>query len=132
MDSDCISCRASDCSSALAASIAFVGQSFGATANATKADTDELIACAVQAEARGDVSKSLEILHEIIRIDPENQLARWQLGQIKVDKQWVAVEEAQRRTSADPLQGEYRERRAAVGDRPQEQLAIAKWAARTV
>ena len=113
---------------ALATSIAFVGPSFGATADSKKADTEGLIASAAQAEARGDVSKSLEILHEIIRIDPENQRAHWQLGQIKVDKQWVAVEEAQRRTSADPLQGEYRERRAAVGDRAQEQLAIAKWA----
>ena len=45
-----------------------------------------------------------------------------------MDKQWVAVEEAQRRASADPLQDEYRERRAAAGNRAQEQLALAKWA----
>ena len=62
------------------------------------------------------------------RIDPENQLATWQLGQVKVDKQWMAVEEAQRRASADPLQDEYRERRTAAGDRAKEQLAVAKWA----
>src|SRR4051812_45397910 len=83
---------------ALAAGIAFVGPSFGRAAESTKANTDGLFASAAQAEARGDVSKSLEILHEIIRIDPENQRARWQLGQIKVDKQWVAIEEAERRT----------------------------------
>src|SRR5215210_7915354 len=101
--------------SALAATVALVGPSFGATPESTKSDVERLVAAAAQAEVRGDISQSFALLHDAIRIDPENQPAHWQLGQVKVDKQWVTVEEAQRRAAADPLQAEYRERRAAAG-----------------
>ena len=112
--------------SALTAALA--GLSFAATAESTKADVDRLVAAAGQAEISGDISNSFALLHDAIRIDPENRLARWQLGQVKIDNQWTTVEEAQRRASSDPLQAEYREHRAmaAAGD-VQGQLAIAKW-----
>src|SRR3954464_15648832 len=96
---------------AFAAIGALAGPSFGATADSTKADVEKLIGAAAQAEQSGNAAKSLGLLHDAIRIDPENRVARWQLGQIKVDNQWVAIEEAQRRAAADPLQAEYRERR---------------------
>ena len=47
---------------ALAATIAFAGQSFGGTAESTKSDVERLVAAAAQAEVRGDVSKSRELL----------------------------------------------------------------------
>ena len=96
----------------LVLTVALVGQSFGATAQSTKTSVERLVTAAAQAEISGDVSKSLSLLQDAIRIDPENQLVHWQLGQLKVDKQWVTVEEAQRRASADPLQAEYRQRRS--------------------
>src|SRR5712671_2018610 len=98
----------------LAATIALVGPSFGATAESTKSDVERLVAAAAQAEIGGDSSKSFALLHDAIRIDPENESVRWQLGQVKVDKQWVTVEEAQCRAAADSLQAEYRERRTAA------------------
>src|SRR5215213_1649860 len=102
---------------ALVAAIIFtlVGETFGVMPHSTKPDGERLVAAAMQADISGEVLKSFALLHDAIRIDPENQLARWQLGQIKVDKQWLTVEEAQRRASADPLQTEYRDRRAAAG-----------------
>src|SRR4051812_37801603 len=112
---------------ALGATMGLVGQSFGASAESTKLEIDRLIAEAARAEISGDISKSSALLHDAIRIDPENQLARWQLGQVQVEKQWVAVEEAQHRAAADPLQLEYRQRRAAMGNNPPGQLALAKW-----
>ncbi len=90
---------------AMAATVALVGQSFGGTPESTKSDVDQLVVAAAHAEISGDVSKSFALLHDAIRINPENQLARWRLGQIKVDKQWVTVEEAhaaRRRTRFRP------------------------------
>lgn len=113
--------------SALALTIALAGNSLGATSESTKTSVERLVTAAAQAEINGDVSKSLSLLKDAIRIDPENPRVHWQLGQVKIDKQWVIVEEAQRRTLADPLQTEYRERRKAAGDNPQGQLALAKW-----
>jgi hypothetical protein len=112
---------------ALVVTVVLVGRSFGATAESTKTEVDRLVASAAQAEISGDTSKSFSLLQDAIRVDPENPLARWQLGQIKVDKQWATVEEAQRRASADPLQAEYRERRTAAEGNPQGQLTVAKW-----
>src|SRR2546421_1424083 len=76
---------------ALGATFALTGQSFAATAESSKSDADRLIATAAQAGISGEVSKAFALLKDAIRIDPENQLARWQLGQVKVDKQWVTV-----------------------------------------
>lgn len=113
--------------SALVVSVAFVAQCLGATTESTKSEVDRLVSAAAQAKIGGDLLKSSELLGEAVRIDPENQLAHWQLGQVKIDKQWATIEESQRRASADPLLAEYRERRAAAGDAAEGQLALAKW-----
>jgi hypothetical protein len=105
----------------------FGSQSIGATVDAAKAKAEQLVSAAVQAELNGDFSRSFALLHEALRADPENKLAHWQLGEIKINNQWVAAEETQRRATADPLQAEYRERRKQSGDSPQGQLALARW-----
>jgi hypothetical protein len=92
-----------------------------------KAAAERLVAAAVQAQMSGDVSRSFALLHEAIRIDPENLLARSQIGEMRIGNQWVSVEEAQRRAAADPRQAEYRERRMAAGDSPQGRLSLARW-----
>lgn len=91
-----------------------------------QAEAQRLVAAAVQAELAGDVGY-LSLLHAAVRSDPDNKVARWQLGQLQVDGQWVSAEEAQRRAAADPLQAEYRELRAAAGNSVQDQLRLARW-----
>jgi hypothetical protein len=88
---------------------------------------EALVEEAEQAAKDGDVARRFALLREAVRINPEFQLARWQLGQVQVDGKWLTVEEAQRRTAADPKQGEYRERRAELGESPAGQLALARW-----
>ncbi len=113
--------------SALSITFAFVGQSFGAADDSTKSEADHLVAAAAQAEISGDALKSTALLHQAVRIDSDNRLAHWQLGEVQIDKGWASIEEAQRRALSDPLQTEYRDRRAAAGNDPQAQLALAKW-----
>ena len=60
-------------------------------------------------------------------IAPDNSLARWQLGEMKVGNEWLSVEEAQRRAEADPRQTKYQERKESLGESPQGQLALARW-----
>ena len=62
---------------------------------------DQLIdeACRVKSDGRQAVAYAL--LHRVVRIAPDNSLARWQLGQVKVDHEWLSIEEAQRRAEAD-------------------------------
>jgi hypothetical protein len=80
-----------------------------------------------QAEIDGDSARCFELLRQAVRIAPDYQLARWQLGQIEVDGQWVAVEEAQRRAAADPKQARYQEVRKEYGESPAGQIALAHW-----
>ena len=102
-------------------------RAIGAGTETSKAEADRLVATAVQAELSGDLTRSFTLLHEAVRIDPDNRLARWQLGEIQLDNKWVTAEEAQRRASVDPRQVEYRERRKEAGQSPQGQLALARW-----
>jgi len=107
--------------------VLIAGQTFGAAGDASKAEADRLVAAAVKAELEGETARSFTLLHDAIRVDPDNRLARAQLGEIKVDGKWMSAEEAQRRAAADPLQKEYRERRRAAGENAQGQLALGRW-----
>jgi hypothetical protein len=91
-------------------------------------EVSRLFSQVAEAEVKGDSAKSRALLRDIVRIDPENELAHWQLGEVQVDQTWIAAEEAQRRAAADPLQAEYRERRAAAANGINAQLAVARWA----
>jgi hypothetical protein len=88
---------------------------------------DRLIDEAVQAKSGGQPAVAYALLHQAVRIAPENSMARWQLGQVKVDNEWLSVEEAQRRSEADPRQVQYQEQKAALGESPKGQLALARW-----
>ena len=106
---------------------ALAGMATAAANDAAQAEAQRLVVAAAQAEIAGDASRFLSLLHDALRSDPDNQIARWQLGQVQFDGKWVTVEEAQRRAAADPLQAEYRQRRTAAGPSAREQLAVARW-----
>jgi hypothetical protein len=69
----------------------------------------------------------LSLLHEALGSDPDKKLARWQLGEVKMDDKWVSVEEAQRLAAADPLLAKYRESAAKATATVPDQLALARW-----
>jgi hypothetical protein len=102
-------------------------RAFGAANETSKAEAERLVATAMQAEINGDIARSFTLLHDAVRVDPDNRLARAQLGEVKVDGKWTTIEEAQRRAAADPLQNEYYERRKAAGQSAQGQLTLARW-----
>ena len=90
------------------------------------ATADRLIDAAGKAKTDGQDARAYALLHEAVRTAPDNSLARWQLGQVKVGRDWLSIEEAQRRADADPRQAKYQERREVLSDTPEDQLALAR------
>src|SRR4029079_12267745 len=88
---------------------------------------DRLLDEAVRAKSSGQPAVAYALLHQVVRIAPDNSLARWQLGQVKVDNEWLSVEESQRRAESDPRQAKYQERKETLGESPQDPLALARW-----
>jgi hypothetical protein len=86
-----------------------------------------LVEAAGEAEADGNTAGHFAMLREAVSIAPDYQPARSKLGQIKVDGEWLAIEEAQRRAAADPKQAIYRKLRREHGDGPDAQLELARW-----
>jgi hypothetical protein len=91
------------------------------------ASAERLVQQAGRAEIDGDMSHSFALLREAVRLAPTHPLARWQLGQLQIDDEWIAVEEVQRRAAADPKQARYRELRTEHGESPAGQFALARW-----
>jgi Pretoxin HINT domain len=88
---------------------------------------DQLIDEAVRAKSSGQPAVAYALLHQVVRIAPDNSMARWQLGQVKVDHEWLSIEEAERRAEADPRLAKYQEQKEALGESPKGQLALARW-----
>jgi tetratricopeptide (TPR) repeat protein len=104
----------------------FVDRARGAD-DAARREGQRLVAAAAQAAIAGNNAHYLSFLHEALRRDPGNELARWQLGEVRLDDKWLTVEEAQRRAAADPRQAEYCKLRAAAAQNVQDQLELARW-----
>jgi hypothetical protein len=90
----------------------------------------QLVDMASEAAIAGDNARQFALLREAVRLEPDDSVARWQLGQIQVDGRWLSVEEAQRQAAADPAQARYRELRTESGETPEGQLALARWCRR--
>lgn len=80
-----------------------------------------------QSEMQGDTARQFSLLREAIRVAPNFDLARWQMGQIRDGDRWIAVEDAQRAAAANPKQAEYRQLRANAGDSLEGQVKLARW-----
>jgi hypothetical protein len=88
---------------------------------------ERLVDQARQAEVEGDTARQFSLLREAVRVAPDDEVARWQLGQLKVGDAWVPVEESQRVAAANPKQAEYRQLRTQYGESTDGQLALARW-----
>lgn len=104
-----------------------ISTSYAANDAPAPRNAKELVAAAAEAEIAGDAAKASTLLQDAIKADPNNQIARWQLGQLRVDGIWMPAEEAQQLAAKDPSQTEYRQRRAAAGRNVGDQAKLARW-----
>ncbi|MFO0790742.1 MAG: polymorphic toxin-type HINT domain-containing protein [Pirellulales bacterium] len=66
-------------------------------------------------------------MKDAVAAEPKNQLAHWQLGEVQVDGRWLSADAAQVLALQDPVQAEYRHRRAAVERNVTAQAKLARW-----
>lgn len=104
-----------------------ISRAYGAAPVASNTDAERLVTAAAEAEVRGDVAKSIALLKDAVRSDPDNRLAHWQLGEILVKNKWTTVDDAQQQAASDRLQADYLQLRAASGDSLESQLALPQW-----
>jgi hypothetical protein len=88
---------------------------------------EPLLASAAAAEIAGNSVARAAYLQDAVQADPTSRVARWQLGQLKVNGEWQQAEEVQQATAADPKQRTYAALRTSFGDTPEGQLALARW-----
>lgn len=124
----CHGCRALSLQGTLLLVVAWPLAGLCCAAETPDASTaDRLVREAMQAEIAGDAARHATLLEQAVRIAPNYSLARWQSGQIELDDDWQAIEEAQQAAAADKRQAEYRRLREQAGDSPAGQLALARW-----
>lgn len=99
-------------------------------ADSSQNEVHRLLGQAQAAELDGDETKREALLRDVLAIDPDCKLARWQLGQVEIDSQWHSISDIQRQTAADPRYAKYPDLRAEYGQTAKGHLALAQWCKR--
>lgn len=87
----------------------------------------DLVQAALECEIAGDSERRDELLKQALQQAPDYPPARWHSGYVRVDDQWLSLEEAEQRASADGRFTEYRRLRDAYAGTPMGALAVARW-----
>lgn len=98
--------------------------------DARSSKADHLVEQALEAELQGDNDKRQALLEEALRCSPLCEAARWQSGQVRVDRKWMALAESHQAAAKDPRLERYRRMHAECDGRmsPAEaHLAMARW-----
>ncbi|TWU29248.1 polymorphic toxin-type HINT domain-containing protein [Bythopirellula polymerisocia] len=88
---------------------------------------DTLFRQALAAAARGEATECEQLLAEVLRTDPDYQLARWYSGQVHYDGQWMPINAVGQMVSSDPRWDEYQARKLETGNSPREHASLARW-----
>jgi len=90
---------------------------------------EDLVQAALEAEATGNSERRDGLLRRALYRDPEYAPARWHSGYVRLDHEWLSVEEIAQRASADERLGEYRRLREVQAGTPTPagELALARW-----
>lgn len=93
-------------------------------------EATRLIQNAAEADTYGDNTLRDSLLREALEIDANNDLARWQSGQVYFNGEWRSIDEVGEFVSHDRRRDEYRRLVVASDSSPQAHEALARWCAR--
>lgn len=105
-------------------------QALSAADRAIVSDADTLVQQAVSADKAGDAQLRESLLEQAVEVDPNNELARWLMGQVQFGREWKTIEEVQELVANDGRWAEYRRRVGQADDSLSSQLALAHWCRR--
>ncbi|MGD9720767.1 MAG: polymorphic toxin-type HINT domain-containing protein [Pirellulales bacterium] len=114
---------------AAAATLFFLSLANAATPQAPSgnATPQQLVDAALRTELAGPSAKRDELLRQALALDENFAPARWQLGFVRWDDEWLALDEVARRVAGDPILTEYRKRRDAMVDMADSHRELARW-----
>jgi hypothetical protein len=88
---------------------------------------ERLVRRALEAEIAGDADLRNRLLADARRIDPDFAPSHWHAGFVQLGDEWLAVEEAERRTAEKGFVDEYRSLRDRHAGTAEGQVALAQW-----
>ncbi len=86
-----------------------------------------LVDKALSAEAAGDTQARTDYLQQALAADPDFAPAHWQIGEMKIDGRWLSIDSAAATSTMAAKFMEYRQRRARVRPRAEDQIRLATW-----
>jgi hypothetical protein len=93
----------------------------------SKAKPADLVQAALKTELDGPSASRETLLKQALELDPEFAPARWQLGFVRFDDEWLTLDEVAKRAASDETLREYRKRRDALVDTADNQREMARW-----
>ena len=93
----------------------------------TQRQADDFVQEALSNEVYGDVTRRNALLTKALQLSPDHKQARWQLGYVLLNGDWIRPEDIPEKYAADEDIATYLERRAECEDTVQDHLAISQW-----
>lgn len=88
---------------------------------------DALVAEALSHEIYGEREVRNRLLQVALEIDPDHAVARWHLGYVKSEKDWVQLSDLQQQAIESRLLQAYQSKRSEALNTAEDQLALARW-----
>ncbi len=89
-----------------------------------------LVNAALRSEFKGPSVARKSLLDEALKLDPDFAPARWQLGFVRLNDQWLTQDEAAARAKNDPALAAYRKLREQLIDTADNHREMAVWCRR--
>lgn len=88
---------------------------------------EQLVRAALEAEIAGNPAERTRLLDEALKLDPEFGPARWHSGFVRIDDQWVKLDDVPQHTAGDEVLAAYRKKRDAMVDTADNHRELARW-----
>jgi hypothetical protein len=95
--------------------------------HASDATPDALLHEAIETELRGPSATRQSLLAEAVERDANFAPARWQLGFVRLNNQWLSIDDVP--SSVDGQYAAYRTKREGLSDSKEDQRMLARWCA---
>lgn len=93
----------------------------------SRAKAERLVYQALEAEINGDAALRLELLNKAVQTDPTYDPARWQLGQVKLNGQWVEFDKIQTHALSDERLNEHAQMKNRLSGSLKGEVKLAQW-----
>ncbi len=95
--------------------------------SSNQASPEGLVREALRSELSGRSDERQRLLEQALKVDPNFAPARWQLGFVRKENEWLTLDEAAKRAKADPQLTAYRKLRDELIETADNHRQLARW-----